>query len=312
MSPRKSGITKKKAKVDRRRATVRVCRACRGECAFNRWRSIAFCGLLLWAVNLHAQQCQPKSLPLNQGEVVNYDIYFKWGLLMSHAGEGRLSYEKTTYGNRPASIYQLLFRTTGLLESFYKMRDTLECNFDPSDHALLYSVKRSNEGGSYTVDELTFSYANDRTDIHSYRYTPKRVRFDTTLTVTSGCVTDMLGTTFFIRTLDWDKLDCENNIPLTVAVGRDLVTLVLRYQGQTIVERDNCKYKTHYFLVDIYDEIFTQKKSAAELWVGDDANHIPVKIKSKLKIGSAEIYYKSSSNLKAPLDCRVETTKSHH
>jgi hypothetical protein len=189
------------------------------------------------------------------------------------------------------------------------MRDTFECHFAPSDHTLLYSVKRSDEGGRYTVDELTFSYANNRTDIHSYRYTPRKVRIDTTLTVKSGRVTDMLGTTFFVRTLDWEKLDSENNFPLTVAVGRDLVAIILRYQGQAIVERDNVKYKTHYFLVDIYDEIFTQKKSAAELWVGDDANHIPIKIRSKLKIGSAEIYYKNSSNLKAPLDCRIETAK---
>ena len=42
-------------------------------------------------------------------------------------------------------------------------------------------------------------------------------------------------------------------------------------------------------------------KEAAEVWIGDDENHIPVKIRAKLKIGAAEVYYKDSYNLRAPL-----------
>ena len=36
-------------------------------------------------------------------------------------------------------------------------------------------------------------------------------------------------------------------------------------------------------------------------WIGDDENHIPVKIRAKLKIGAAEVYYKDSYNLRARL-----------
>ena len=96
---------------------------------------------------------------------------------------------------------------------------------------------------------------------------------------------------------------------MTVAIGKDLVKISCRYQGQAVVERGNIKYRTLHFSVDIYDKAFTQTKAAAELWIGDDDNFIPVKIRSKLKIGYAEVHYRNASGLKAPLHCRIETKR---
>jgi hypothetical protein len=115
----------------------------------------------------------------------------------------------------------------------------------------------------------------------------------------------MLGATFFLRPLDRNNAKKDDNFPFTVAVGRDMVKAGYRYQNQAVVERDNVKYRTHHFMIDIYDDAFTQGRAAAELWVGDDDNFLPIRIRAKLKIGYAEVHYKSSNNLKKPLDCRV-------
>ena len=247
-------------------------------------------------------------MSLNHGEEVRYDIYFKWGILTPRAGEARITLNESNLNGQPASRYRLLFNTVGIFESVFKMRDTLDCYYN-TDNVLLYSPKRTNEGGYYLIDNLTFSYTGQSTSVHSYRLTPTEVRIDTTLIVTSGYVFDMLGATFFLRTLDWTNLKPGDSFPFTVAIGRDLIQASYRYQNQAIVERDNVKYRTHYFIIDIFDDAFTQTKAAAELWVGDDENKIPIKIRTKLKIGYAEVHYKSSNNLKKPLDCRVELKK---
>ncbi|GHU10207.1 hypothetical protein FACS189431_8860 [Alphaproteobacteria bacterium] len=65
------------------------------------------------------------------------------------------------------------------------------------------------------------------------------------------------------------------------------------------------KYRTHHFFIDVYDPAFTQSKEAAEVWVGDDDNHIPVRVRAKLKIGAAEVYFKDSNNLQYPFTCRI-------
>ena len=92
-------------------------------------------------------------------------------------------------------------------------------------------------------------------------------------------------------------------------MGHDLVKVNLRYHGPAVVERDKARYRTHHFSIDIHDDAFTQTRSAAELWVGDDENFLPIKIRAKLKIGYAEVYFRSAARLKAPMSCLVSQGK---
>ncbi len=227
---------------------------------------------------------------------------------MPKAGQASIDFRKVKEDAFSGYSYRLLFRTTGIFESIYKMRDTLAC-FHDKDMILLRGVKHSNEGGYYSIDRLTFRYENDNVIAHSLRYTPTRVRIDTTLTA-KGCVFDMMSTVLHLRSLDFDQMTTGDRFSFKVMIGRDVVNVSIHYKGQAILERDNAKYKTRYFSIDIYDEVFEQNESAAEIWIGDDKNRIPIKIRAKLKLGAGEAYYTASSGLKYPLDCRIEIPKN--
>ncbi|MDR2232748.1 MAG: DUF3108 domain-containing protein [Tannerella sp.] len=263
--------------------------------------------LIFFILNTHAQYI-PQYMTLNPGEKVTYDVYLKWGILMPHAGVANISFNKTSFKGQPASRYRLSFHTANIFETVFKMRDTLNCFYN-ADNTLLHSLKHTVEGGYDSTDELTFKYDGLRTSIHSVRYTPTVTKIDTTLQVASGYTSDMLGATFYLRTIDWKNMKIGDTFTFTVAIGRDLVPITYRYQGQSVVERGNVKFRTHYVIIDIHDEAFTETKASAEVWLGDDDNHIPIKIRTKIKVGYAEVHYKSSENLKAPLDCRVELKK---
>lgn len=241
----------------------------------------------------------------NPGEITYYDLYFKWGLIMSHAGNASISMQSTTYANKPGYFYRLLFRTGGLFEKVYKMRDTID-NYYSSNMQLLFSQKRVNENDYYLIDDLAFSYGNNRVYAHSHRYTPEKTKIDTVLTSTKQYMFDMLASTLYLRSLDWENMQQGDTFPFHVAIGRDRVNIRFRYAGQQIIERsETLKYRTRHFYVDIFDDAFTQSKSAAELWIGDDENHLPVKIRAKLKIGAVEVYYKNAGGLRYPLTSRV-------
>lgn len=240
------------------------------------------------------------------GEEVEYELYFKWGLLMPRAGVASLSIQETEFEKQPAFHYRLLFRTTGVIEKVYSMRDTIDCHFSP-EMLLLQSEKRVNDDDYYLVDRLRFSYQEEKVQAHSLRYTRTRTKIDTLLVSEAPYMFDMLGAALYLRSLDWEKMESGDQFPFQVAIGRDVVNISFRYTGQKIVEReDYLKYRTRHFYIDIYDEAFTQSKAAAEIWVGDDENHIPIKIRAKLKIGAAEVYYKNSQGLRYPFTSRVE------
>lgn len=192
-----------------------------------------------------------------------------------------------------------------MFEKIFSMRDTIDCYFTP-EMLLLRSEKRVNENDYYLIDDLKFSYSKGKTSAHSHRYTPSRTKIDTMI-VSEQCMFDMLGATMYLRSLDWDNMKQGDEFPFHVVIGRDRINISFRYTGQQIVERnETLKYRTRHFYIDIFDDAFTQSKAAAEIWIGDDENHIPVKIRAKLKIGAAEVYYKSSKGLRYPLTSRVE------
>jgi hypothetical protein len=241
---------------------------------------------------------------INYGEKVSYDTYFKWGLILSRVGDATFSFNRERAVGKASSCYRLHFKTAKIFDNFFKMRDTLNTYYNDRDE-LVYSLKCTDEGGYYSVDKLTFMYGEEDIRIHSLRYTPTRVKTDTILTAT-GDVTDLLGAIYYLRRLDRTKLRSGDVYPLTVAIGRDLVKIRFTYRSQSIVEHGDIKYNTRYFVIDIYDDAFESTKSSAEVWMGDDDNFLPVKVRSKLKIGYVEVYYRESSNLAHPLSCRVK------
>lgn len=260
--------------------------------------------LLLMLAGMAGAQTLPGKSMFSPGEEVRYDLYFKWGILMPKAGQATLSINQSRYEDKPAYHYQLLFYTSGLFEKVYKMRDTIDCTFS-KEMLLLHSQKRINENDYYMVDDLTFDYQGNQTVARSHRYTPTRTKIDTTL-VSEQYMFDMLGATMYLRSLDWETMKSGDEFPFHVAIGRDRINISFRYTGQQIVERnETLKYRTRHFYIDIYDDAFTQSKAAAEIWIGDDANHIPVKVRAKLKIGAAEVYYKDAKGLRYPLTSRV-------
>lgn len=276
-----------------------------GAYASKRRLWIGFLALCMMSVS----GVRAQTLPFYQGERIEYELYFKWGLIMSRAGVATLSVREATYRQEPAWHYNLLFRTAGLMEKVYRMRDTMDCHYS-KEPRLLFSSKRTNEGDYYLVDDLTFQYpeSKGKVQVHSHRYTLTRTKIDTLLTG-EGQVFDMLGATMYLRSLDGASIRSGEEFPFTIAIGRDMVKARYRYTGQEIVEHKHVKYRTRHFFIDIYDEAFTQTKAAAEVWIGDDENHVPVKIRAKLKIGAAEVYFREAHNLRTPLTCRIALPK---
>ena len=227
---------------------------------------------------------------------------------MAKGGTASMTVKESTYNNMSAWHTYLLINSSGIVDKAFRIRDTVE-NFVTKEHPrLLYSSKRTNEGGYYEIDSMTYTYKDNKTYVHSVRRNLNRVKVDTVL-VGGECVMDLLGSFLLARSFSWENLETGVSYPLQVGMGRYMIKVNYRYEGQRVIERDNVKFRTRLFIVDIYDEAFTESKEAMEIWIGDDDNHLPVKMRAKLKIGAMEAYYKSSQKLKYPLNCRIEMPK---
>ncbi|OAV72718.1 hypothetical protein Barb6_00883 [Bacteroidales bacterium Barb6] len=276
-------------------------RVAAGNSVFNR---ILCVWLFFSALSVSAGQAQCMNTVFSAGEKIRFDVYFKWGVLMTKAGEASITVEDSQREDMPVWKTVLLARTIGMTDKLFKVRDTIDTYITKESPRILYSSKQANEGGHYLHDELDFATDDMQTRVRSFRRSASAIKIDTVL-MGNDCVLDMLGAVFYARSIDWTKTVQGIQYPLQVAMGRDLINLSYRYEGQQIVERDSVKYRTRLFIIDVYDKAFTQSNEAMELWIGDDDNHFPVKMHAKLKIGAVEAYYNSAENLRFPPNCRV-------
>lgn len=254
-----------------------------------------------------------RELPFQNGEALNYDIHYTYGIAMIKAGYAYFKLDDTVLrDNKPTVRSHLDFKTTSFFDKLFKIRDTLRAFADAKSLLPMYHERSVNEGGTRFFEQLYFKYPDAQTtQLRMRRMSGERLRFDT-VKVIDGLGYDMLNIFLFVRTLDFDNLQMETPMPLTAFVGRDQVKIRLRYKGQAVIEKnDTLKYKTLKFEVDIVDEVFSGEKNAMEIWISDDKNRIPLKLKAKLKIGAAEATLSSTGNLKHPFSSEIRLKRKN-
>ena len=229
---------------------------------------------------------------------------------MMKAGTANYQVNNVLLDQKPVIKTALDFKTTSFFDKIYKIRDSLYSYLDTTDLYPVYHKRYVNEGGTHYLEQIFFSERNgNETKARIKRETKNIVKVDTVMkTELPGY--DLLGIFAFARALDYNTLKLNESYNISSFVGKHLVNIKVRYKGQSIVEKSsNLKYNTFRLEIDILDDAFDSEKNAMEIWVSNDLNRVPIKIKAKLKIGAAEVFLNSHENLKYPFTSEIRIKK---
>ena len=258
-------------------------------------------------ISLNAQ-CKLNEAVFKQGEEIEMNVYFHWGLLMPKAGSAVLSMDDDFLNGEKTFRQRLIFKTTPFFDKVYSMRDTVDTHYD-KDYTPLYYLKKADEDDYFLWDEMKFHTENGITTVPTKRWDKNRTKIDTTHVV-DGCLFDVLSVATFLRGLDKQSMTIGSEVPTNFIMGRDVIKVKYRYAGQEIIERGDKLYRTKKFYMDVYDNAVTQNKGALEIWLSDDKNQIPIKIRAKLKIGAAEAYFIQAKGLQYPFTSEIQIPRS--
>jgi len=249
---------------------------------------------------------QANEFPFQSGEELKFDIHYKYGLVMLKAGTANFKVVGSNYKNNNSFLLVLDFKTSSFFDKIFKMRDTLS-SYTTENLQPLYHIRSVNEGNYHFTEEIFFNeFRTKYTEARVKRESQKIVRFDTVLTDNSMCY-DILNVISIICSLDYSLLRYDQEKTVSIFIGKGKVTVTIRNEGQSVVEKsETLKYKTYKIALDFLDSNFNESKNAIEIWVSDDKNHIPIKIRAKLRIGAAEVHLVSWKNLKYPLSSEVK------
>jgi hypothetical protein len=262
---------------------------------------------LLLNLFLSFASIRAEEIPFREGEVLKYDINFKWGLVMMKAGTAHYTVQKGSYENQPTYQTTLDFKTTSFFDGIFKIRDTLLSHINNVDLEPLYHIRTIHEGKTHYWEEVFVkTHSENYTEARVKRQNTETVKFDTTI-VSQNAGYDMLSIFLFARTLDYPQLEQDGTFHVSSFVGKNKVNITVHFKGQAIVEKsESVKYKAYRLTIDIGDDAFNESKNAMEIWISDDKNHVPLKIKAKLKIGTAEAKLTSRQNLKYPFTSEIK------
>lgn len=259
--------------------------------------------LITFAFNAYAQDCSYENTAFKSGERLSYTLYYNWNFVWVKTGWANMNTVKSRYKGQEAYRASLTTKGNGKLDHFFILRDTL-MSYSTLDMRPLYFRKGAEEGKRYTVDEVWYSYKDNKCNVKHHRRNNrgKIIWKDSSY---DDCIYDMMN--IFLKARSFDASDWKEGytMDLPMADGKGMSMAKLRYNGKENIKAENDK--TYRCLSLSYIENDDDKeKEVVRFFITDDLNHIPIRLDMYLRVGSAKAFLNKMSGIRNPIKSQIK------
>ncbi len=218
------------------------------------------------------------------GEELLFSI--KWGVIVG--GYANLSIpEIVDFEGRPAYHIVSEARSGGVVSAFYKVKDRNDVWLDQRALITLKYEKRIKEGKFHIEETSELNQVKHHWKTHAYRI--DKNKFEDKEGNLPLNALDSFGSLYYIRTL---PLEVGKSYTVDVHNGDKVYPLVVN-----VLKREKVKVSAGKFKCLLVEPmlrgpgIFISKGKKLQVWMTDDARHMPVRMRSEVFIGhvSAEL-----------------------
>jgi hypothetical protein len=237
----------------------------------------------------HGQYYQElvKEKPYKAGEKLTFTVRF--GPIIG--GMASIHIKQTTYMNIPVYHSVAQGKTVGLAEKLYSVKDVFESYFDMQT-GLPYKLIRDVKEGNYKKHEEAFF---DRKSNTAYS-----LRNDTTIQVPAD-IMDMVSLIYFIRSVNYDHIKPGDVIKTITYFDDEIFPFEIRYKGKEKVKTKYGTIRCHRFDPVVEPGRMFESEDDMQIWMSDDKNVIPIKVRFDLVVGSLRMDLDEFANVKYPL-----------
>jgi hypothetical protein len=175
------------------------------------------------------------------------------------------------------------------LKSFdwaYKVRDHFESYVDEEAMAPI-SYNKSVQEDKYKDDDLV-----------AFKHNIKKLYGVKGILDMPEYTHDVISSLYYIRNLDFSKSKVGDKFPLDIYLDNKIYNLGFKYDGKETINTDIGKVKCLKFTPTlVVDRVFKDQDDMT-VWISDDDNKIPIRVKAKIMVGSIKIDITSYNGLK--------------
>lgn len=221
------------------------------------------------------------------GEVLTYRLHY--GML--NAGVTVLEVKPDVIEVNKRKVYHIVGSayTTGTTDVFYKVRDRYETYMDKDALMPWLFVRRVDEGGYKFSQDYVFNHYTKKVDIG------KDQKFD----VPFG-IQDMVSAFYYARNLDLSNAKEGDIFSMSCFLDKEIWPLKIRFMGREVITTDMGKFRALKFRPIVQKGRVFKKEEDLNVWISDDDNHIPLRAKADVLVGSIKMDITNAVNLMNP------------
>ena len=225
-----------------------------------------------------------KNTAFKAGEILTYRMHY--GII--NAGAAVLEVKPDVLNINGRSVYHIVGTgyTTGSADWFFKVRDRYETYMDKDALLPWLFVRRVDEGGFKFSQDYKFNHYTKKVDIGNNQ------KYD----IPVG-IQDMVSAFYSVRSLDLSNAKPGDLFTLDCFLDKEIWPLKIKFIGKEIIETDLGKFRCLKFRPIVQKGRVFKKEEDLNVWISDDNNHIVMRAKADVIIGSVKMDITSVKNL---------------
>jgi Protein of unknown function (DUF3108) len=259
----------------------------------NKLTLCTLCLFLSLSLSAGDEFCGIRNTAFQTGENTVFKVYYTVAGVFIAAGEANFTMALEKLNNKP--VYHITGdgKTYSFYDKFFKVRDKYESFIDTTTLLPQKFIRNVYEGGYKKYENVTFN-----------QQTNTAVTNDGVFKV-PNCVQDVLSSIYYARNIDFNKYKPGDKIPFAMFLDNETYNLYIRYLGKETIKTKYGKFKAIKFKPLLIKGTIFEGGEKMNVWVSDDANHLPLRIESPISVGSVKVDMMSYKNLRYPLSALI-------
>lgn len=213
-----------------------------------------------------------------------------------NASFATLEVKETSFKNKPVYHVVGTGKSTGALHWFFKVDDNYESYFSKRNGEPYRFIRQIDEGGHTRDIQIDFDHQRNEALVFNRKHDTKN-----TYPIKED-VHDMLSAFYYLRNnLEIEGLQVGDVMHMNMFFDDENFKFQLKFLGKEVLQTKLGKIATLKFRPYVMAGRVFEEKESLTLWVSDDANRMPVKIKANLAVGSLDADLDAFKGLKYPL-----------
>lgn len=240
-----------------------------------------------------------KNYAFKSGEELNFKIKWQASFISITAGYAKMKVLDTIFiKGRPCFPILVTAESTGFIETFYEVQDTIRTYIDV-EYGMSWRFEKKTREASYFKDIfIDYNHVQDSASVVEIRYHDregKNIRSKSEYrTKIYPFTQDILSSFYFMR-----SNHIEAGLPIKIPNNSKKKNYMLRVIINPLEEQDvNAgEFMTYRLLPIIEGESIFNQEGAMIVWLTKDKSHMPVRMKSAVKIGSVNVELESFTGI---------------